>query len=152
MRVVTATSDNYADISRLQRLGTIKLVNNYMMNNGIINFLFGNGLGSASKFMLNNTIILQNFITTDNQYLSFFYEFGFIGLSSYVILLILVLSKLTQGSRDKSIYILSSYIFVCISISMFFYESFGKWIDILFMLMFSMSTMSIMKLDKRDFK
>jgi hypothetical protein len=145
-KIITATSDNYNDPSRLQRLGSINVIYRYMTNNGVINFLFGNGLGSVEKFMVNNTVLISGFTTTDNQFMSFFYEFGFIGLGSYIIIIILSLVKLFKKTYSGYLYKLSTYVFISISINMFFYESYG-WLDVFFMLIFSLAVMCISSIE-----
>lgn len=148
-RMITATSDQYLDISRLQRLGTVPMVNNYMTNNGMINFLFGNGFGSVSKFMESHTVIIEGFTTTDNQYVSFFYEFGFLGLIIYLGILLMAVIKLFKTSNIKTIYGLCLYIFISLSINMFFYEGF-HWSVILFMIVFSISIISISSIEYKN--
>lgn len=131
-RFITVTSDSYGDISRLQRIGTIKLINNYMVNNGLINFLFGNGLGSAKDFMMNHKILIDNFVTTDNQYLSIFYETGFVGLIGYILLFIIEVIKFFKNDIDD-INNLPILCFLIISITMFFFEA-SYWINVLIFL------------------
>ncbi len=142
-RIVVITDDSYGDVSRLQRLGTIKAINYYMTNNGITNFLFGNGIGSVNQFMINNPISISGFTTTDNQYLSIFYNFGFMGLAVYVLIIILSIIKFLKGNI-KDINSLSILCFLSVSISMFFFESFG-WTDIFIFLTLSMLFISVKK-------
>lgn len=128
-RFITVTNDNYGDISRLQRLGAIELVTNHMLNNGITNFLFGNGYSSVAEFMRNNTVVISNFSTTDNQYFTMFYEFGFIGVLLYCSILIKLIINFFKDKKIVSINNLNSLCFIAISVAMFFFESF-QWTDV----------------------
>lgn len=145
-RFITVTNDSYYDYSRLQRLGTLQIMNNYMLHNGIINFLFGNGFGSATIFMQTHYVIALGFLTTDNQFASMFYEFGFIGLVSYFIILILAVLKLFKDNKN-ALSNLNIYILISISITIFFYEGFGL-LDILFVTMLCLLTTCIQSINK----
>lgn len=146
LKMITSTSDSYGDISRLQRLGTVNLIYSYMISNGVINFLFGNGLGSVAKFMINHPIVLSGFTTTDNEFMNLFYEFGFIGLISYLLIMLLAIIKLFKKGNWNSIYNLNVYIFISISINMFFYTGFD-WLDVFFMVIFSLSIIGISSIE-----
>lgn len=148
-RFVTVTDDSYGDVSRLQRTGTIELINNYMTSNGIINFLFGNGYSSVNKFMIDHTIVISGFSTTDNQYLSFFYDFGIIGLLLYIFIIILAVISFFKNSK-MDINNLSILCFLSISICMFFFENFG-WTNVFIFLVISIFFMSV-KNNKFDYK
>jgi hypothetical protein len=147
-KFLAAISNNYDDISRIQRLGTIKEIVNYMLNNGVANFLLGNGFRTVESFMQSHTVVISGFTTTDNQYMSFFYEFGFLSLILYVVMIILTIIKILKNNNLRYMNCLSSYIFLSISINMFFYESFG-WTDMFILLMISLTFMSINKIEKR---
>lgn len=142
-RLITVTNDSYGDISRLQRLGTIKTINYYMLNNGIVNFLFGNGIGAVNKFMINNPVVIAGFTTTDNQYLAFFYNFGVTGIFIYILIIFLAIVKFFN-TDIKNIDNLSILCFLSISVSMFFFESFG-WTDVFIFLTISIAFMSLKK-------
>ncbi|WP_150131727.1 O-antigen polymerase [Clostridium sp. JN-1] len=146
-RFITATKDSYNDASRLQRLGTIKIVNNYMFNNGISNLLFGNGCGSVKEFMMNHFVYITGFATTDNQYVSFFYEFGLIGVSLYIFIVVSSIVKFFKNNDILDISNLSILCFLSISVSMFFYESYG-WIDVFIFLIITMSFSCIKDIKK----
>jgi hypothetical protein len=148
-RFIIATSDSYQDGSRIQRLGTINLISSYMFKSGIINLMFGSGFGTVQNFMVNHTVLISGFTTTDNQYLSFFYEFGLFGLLTYLIVVLLAIVKLVFIDNKRSLDSLNVYIFLSISISMFFFESYG-WTDIFIILLFSMVMLCI-KIDKEEY-
>lgn len=130
-------NDQSNDISKLQRLGTINLVNEYMTDNGTLKFLFGNGFGASTNFMKNNIVVIPGFTTTDNQYVSYFFDFGLIGLLLYLSLIIKAVFNYFNNIYDDyyRVYIL---IFLSICVNMFFYEIHGwKVINFLFMLCLS---------------
>lgn len=145
-KFITATSDSYGDVSRLQRLGTITDIEQYMFNNGSINFLFGNGFGTMTDFMKNIYVVIMNFPTSDNQYLSIFYEFGFVGLFLYITIIVSVIIKFFKNdiSDINNLPILS---FLIISVSMFFFESF-RWTDVFILLIISMIFMCFSSKDR----
>lgn len=128
-RFITATNDSYGATSRLQRLGTISVIIDFMQTNGVANFLFGHGFSTVQQFMLTHQIVIIGFKTTDNQYITFFYEFGFIGLLLYVLILIASIIRFFKSTNIFSMNNLSILCFWTISIAMFFFESFG-WKDV----------------------
>lgn len=140
-RLLIATSNSYGDMARLQRLGTDEAVGNFMTTHGIVNFLFGNGFRAADQFMHNTIIAIPNFNTTDNQYLSFFYDFGLIGLMLYILLIVLSIIKFFKIDM-LNINNISILIFISISIDMFFFESFG-WTDVFLFLIIIMTYMCV---------
>lgn len=141
-KVITITNDDYGDISRLQRLGTIEAINTYMISNGPTNFLFGNGVGTVGDFMADNVIVLQNFTTTDNQYSTFFYEFGFIGILLYMSIVVFSIIKFLKNDIFH-IQNISILCFLVMSISIFFFEFGTKWMDAFVFLIIVMSFMCI---------
>ncbi|WP_415522930.1 O-antigen ligase family protein [Clostridium sp.] len=132
-RIITATNNSYGDVSRLQRLGTIRIIYNYMLNNGIVNFLFGNGFKSVNIFMLNNPVVISGFSTTDNQYLSFFYDFGFLGLLLYIIIIIYSVIIFFKNNI-LNINNLSILCFLTISVNMFFFNSYTRYNVLIFLI------------------
>lgn len=69
------------DLSSTQRLGTIAYIQGDIVNNiNPLTFLLGHGEDSAAYFMLNTVIDIENFSSTDNQYLLIFYNYGAIAL------------------------------------------------------------------------
>lgn len=127
-KFITATDDSYNDPSRIQRFGMTKEVVDYMLNNGIVNFLFGNGFGSISNFLANIQIMILGYSTSDNQYISFFYEFGFIGLLLYCIIIGYIITILYK-TKITNINIIPTMCFLTISISMMFIEV-NIWSDL----------------------
>lgn len=136
-RFSTVFGTQSTDVSKLQRLGTINLIKNYMFNSGILKIFFGNGFGSVNNFMANNLVLIPGFNTTDNQYVSYFFEFGLIGLLLYVILIIKVIYHYITYKYDD-FYKVYDLIFLCICVNMFFYEI-NEWKVINFLFMLSLS-------------
>jgi O-antigen ligase len=118
-----------------------------MFNNGISNLLFGNGCGSVKEFMMNHFVYITGFATTDNQYVSFFYEFGLIGVSLYIFIVVSSIVKFFKNNDILDISNLSILCFLSISVSMFFYESYG-WIDVFIFLIITMSFSCIKDIKK----
>lgn len=114
--------------SKAQRLGAANLILNKIFNSqSILNTIIGNGYSSLKYFLIDNTVLIQNFTAADNQYLTFLYEVGIIGVSSYVVFLIYLLKNIKYKNNICKI---SIFIFWSISINMFFYEPIG-WKSIL---------------------
>lgn len=132
LRFGSSLSSNTNDISNLQRTGTVTAILNYMFNSNFVNLLFGYGYGTAKNFMLSHTIILPYFSTTDNQYLTWFYEFGFLGIGTYLTFLFYFIFKLFN-KNNHWVQELSILILVCISVSFIFFEGVG-WLTVAVML------------------
>lgn len=123
-RFGNSLSSKSTDLSNLQRTGTIDLIINHMLSSDIFHFLFGNGLGSAGAFMSVNTVVIRNFTTTDNMYLTFFFELGIISLVGYLLFLIISLYRLMFSGKSR-LYELASLSFIFITIELFFFEGIG---------------------------
>lgn len=117
------------EASKLQRLGSIKLMVNSLLFDSeasILKVLFGNGYMTNNEFMLNNHVYLSNFMTTDNQYLSIMYDFGLILTIIYFIFLTKnILSIKLNCKFNNKVKILSISIIVACSINMFFYNMYA---------------------------
>jgi hypothetical protein len=136
MKFITITNDSYNDPSRIQRLGMTKSIINYMLNNGIVNFLFGNGFGSISQFLKNIQILIVGYSTSDNQYMSYLYEFGFVGLSLYCLILICSVIHFFKVN-NTNMRMLPIMCILTISISMIFIEA-NIWADLYMFLIINM--------------
>ncbi|HDR8273438.1 TPA: O-antigen ligase family protein, partial [Bacillus cereus] len=115
---------NSTDISNLQRTGTLHLINSYMLQQDIIRLLFGHGLGNVGEFMYLNTVVIPNFTTTDNMYLTFFFELGILSLFIYGVFFILGTVRFFF-SGEYWLSELASLCFIFISIIIFFFEGLG---------------------------
>lgn len=131
-------NSNSTDISNLQRTATIDIFVSHIFSGSIFNFMFGNGIGTAKSFMLSNTAYLDGFGATDNMYLTLFFEFGFILLLVYILLLVHLIYRwfFSKNSWLTEISILS---LILISIDSFFFES-VYWGNITLVWSFSLLT------------
>jgi len=142
VRFGDSLSSNSKDLSNLQRTGTIKLILNNFSHSDFINQLFGNGVGMSAYFMRHHTVAIQNFLTTDNQYLTWLYEFGLFGL--LVISILLCLLFLNSIRRNKSPYQKATYYSVVVLlIEMFFFDAMGDWTDLKLFLGISVILLSV---------
>ena len=135
------TYNFFNDVSRIQRISTINLI----LKNSIKNpfyIIMGHGFKTVGTFMLNNKIIISGFTSTDNQYMTFIYEFGYIFLIIYILFLLKTFINIFK-SKNK-LQLLFCIIFIDISINMFFYEAFG-WKDVLLWLILSLILSSTIK-------
>lgn len=122
-RLGSSLSYKTTDISSLQRVGTMNLISNKMLTGDKWHLFFGHGLGSAGLFMEDNQIVIQGFTTTDNMYLTLFYELGLLAITVYVVFLTISFYRFIFS---KSWLIeLSSLCFIFISIDIFFFEGIG---------------------------
>ncbi|UYV54086.1 O-antigen ligase family protein [Priestia megaterium] len=132
-RFGSSLSANSTDVSNTQRIGTLNLIFKNFEYNDIIHQLFGNGVSAANKFMAQNRVVIQDFLTTDNQYLTILHDFGLVGLSFVFILLIsFLINTIKRGSTV--VHKISLYFMIVIAIDSFFFESVGGWLDLLVMM------------------
>ena len=123
-RFQEATADN---VSRVQRLGAIS----YFWEDFVDNFnlitpvtlMLGHGEDAAANFMLNTSIVFNNFSTTDNEYLLVIYNYGLIVLI-FVLIGIYKCIKKYITNYEKNNPVENCLCFICISqaICSFFYE------------------------------
>ncbi|MGG1911795.1 hypothetical protein ABFY54_07010 [Priestia megaterium] len=123
-RFGNSLSSNSNDLSNLQRVGTIDLIIAQMFSSGIFDFFFGNGLGSVGNFMAQHPVVIQGFRTTDNMYLTIFFELGAISLIGYFVFLIISIFRFICFKQNW-LYELSSLWFIFITIEIFFFEGIG---------------------------
>ncbi|MBJ8006860.1 O-antigen ligase family protein [Bacillus cereus] len=141
-------SRNSTDISNLQRTGTLHLINSYMLQQDMIRLVFGYGLGTVGDFMYLNTVVIPNFTTTDNMYLTFFFELGILSLFSYGLFLIMGVIRFFL-SRNYWLSELGSLCFIFISIIIFFFEGIG-WGTVAIVWSFSLLTIIIKFKNPKD--
>ena len=134
-------SSNTTDGSNLQRTMTISLIVNHMVNGDIFHLFFGYGLGKSHEFMLSHVLLIQGFGTTDNQYLSWLYEFGLLGIGGYLFFVLTICIKFLKSKRNW-VTELSFLIFLAISIGLFFFEGTG-WPVLLMMFSIVLSCLSL---------
>jgi len=117
-------SSNSTDVSNLQRTGTMNLIIHHMFSSDVLHFLFGSGLGSAGYFMASHLVVIKGFTTTDNMYLTLFYEVGALALLAYLLFLVISVYRFLF-SKKHSLYELASLCFIFITIEMVFFEGLG---------------------------
>lgn len=105
--------------SNLQRTGTIQLIFQNFKESDVFLQLFGHGVKTSPAFMASHTILIPFFTTTDNQYLTFLYDFGLVGLVGFVIFYIYFLFK--SRNSEYAWWGWSSVLIVMIS--QFFFEA-----------------------------
>ncbi|CDN41439.1 O-antigen ligase [Paenibacillus sp. P22] len=122
-----------------QRSGGIKYVLDMMLHSNLLNFLIGHGYGMLSWDMRENntSIFLSEFFIIDNQYFTFFYEFGILGI---IVLFAGIVSILRKTFMNRQIdhspllrFTLAA--FVAIMVNIVFYEG-AYWTSIAFLLSF----------------
>lgn len=124
---------NSTNGSNLQRTMTIALIWNYMFDSGGIQLFFGHGGGTVSDFMVKHPVLINGFTTTDNQYLSLFYEFGILGMMFFSTVFIYITIKYFSKKKRHWTIDLSFLCFLVIAFDLFFFEA---WPVVLVMLAF----------------
>lgn len=107
-------SPEEASGARMANLALVNYINNDFLK------LFGNGNGFAISLLQNNPTINGWTLAVDNQYLTFFLDFGVVGLCFIVVFIIYCLKKLINTNDPINVLIISS-IFI-IFISGYFFE------------------------------
>jgi len=114
-------SNKSTDVSNLQRTGTIDLITNKMLNSDPFHLFMGYGLGTAGYFMENHTVVIRGFTTTDNMYLTLFYEVGIFSLIGYGLFLLISFYRLLFYKVNK-LYEMAALCFIFITVEMIFFE------------------------------
>jgi hypothetical protein len=140
LRIGDSLSSNTTDVSSLQRTETVSTILKYIFGGSLIHLFFGYGMETVGNFMLSHTIIIPDFTTTDNQYLTWSYELGILGISIYLVTLVYLLVK---GFKNRFSWVqeLSILCLITISIESLFFESFA-WKPIMFILAIVVSCLS----------
>lgn len=123
-------------VSATQRLGSIAYIISVMFSGwNVISMIFGHGTGSASSLMSQTTISITGFQTTDNQYLTFLYDYGIVGMV-FVVALVVALAKSIKEEKLHSERQMLSMGILCGGIfTAFFYELLG-WLSISTLILF----------------
>ena len=118
------------DVSNLQRVGTLNYGINYLLNlNNYKILLFGNGMGFSKIFMMEHPVIIKDFTTTDNMYLTIILDFGILMFALVCIFFILNLKRIIKKDSNNDVYLSSCYLVFVNMISIFFFENIG-WTSI----------------------
>lgn len=94
------------------------VVHAFFFDSNIFQKLFGFGFGESSKFIAQHFIMLENFATVDNQFVSLLYEFGFLPCSVLFAWIVFFIKTL----KDSRIL----FLFVLL-LSMFFFANLLYW-------------------------
>lgn len=113
------------DVSYSQRSGAIEFIFHRFLSKPFF-WLTGNGYGSSRLSMLETTVEISGFSTVDNGFLAMLYEYGLLGLCSFVILLISAGISSFRSDCDLDL-VLFSVSCVCCAELMFYCEL-GWWV------------------------
>lgn len=107
--------------SIIQRTGIIELLLKETAKSNFFELLFGNGHEASYYLLKNNTIFIKDFTTTDNQWLSFLYNYGLItvALAAWILLKAIINYMTSENNMHESTYMLLIGSFV----NMIFWES-----------------------------
>lgn len=122
--LISRFAGSLSDVSGTQRLGSIAYIfNDLIVNFNPITMFFGHGEDAAGRLMLNTTIDIDNFSTTDNEYLLILYNYGVIALGAVVYFFFWLL-KTAMVKYNNLTDLQKALFFSCIAlfITCFFYE------------------------------
>lgn len=113
------------DVSYSQRSGAIAYIIHSFLSRPLF-WLTGNGYGSSRMTMLGTTVEISGFSTVDNGFLAMLYEYGFLGICSFVFLLIFAgIGSFRSGCElDQVLFSVSC---ICCAELMFYCEL-GWWV------------------------
>ena len=111
-------------VEATQRMGTISYFYDLLIKEGnIVTLLLGHGEDAAAMILKQTTISIENFTTTDNQYVSFLYNYGLIVLVMVIVFLFKMCMRFIQ--HYNSMNSMERFCLITIisqSIGAFFYE------------------------------
>ena len=145
------TGDDHGAVSLDQRTGAIDFVlESFFGTFSIIHWLFGYGHRATRILMGQVVIVLENFVTTDNQWIAMLYNYGLVA----TIMLIVFFVKKTRRYllTEDSLYTCCFLIFLMCLAAMFFYELFNWETVNVFMMMMIGVFIAITYKDKLDKK
>ena len=118
------TGDDHGTVSLDQRTGAIDFVlDNFFGTFSLIHWLFGYGHRATRILMGQVVIVLENFLTTDNQWLAMLYNYGLIAT---IMLIIFSVRKIKRFLFTKDpVYRCCFLILLTCLAAMFFYELFN---------------------------
>lgn len=148
-RFISVLDDSYGDGSRLQRLGAINVIYQGMKKECPLTFLCGNGINSSRAFMQHNTILISGFTSADNQYATFFYEFGLIGLLTFIAINVVAFIKFIKSKKIDDISNLSILCLLSIAIDIFFFDGF-RWTSVAIFLVAIITFVCANKLERGE--
>ena len=113
------TSNNTLSVT--QRTGIIEFVLKEISKSNLFEILFGHGHEATNYLLKNNTIYIKDFITTDNEWISFLYNYGLITVffAAWILLKAIKNYMTSENTMYESIYLLLIGSFI----NMIFWES-----------------------------
>lgn len=123
----TVLFEDAGSVSLNQRSGTIIQIINDIKNENVFKVVLGHGYNTIQEYMINIKVVLDNFKTSDNQYISILWEFGLLGIILNIIVIFKVIYNVIFNKMNELNKLLH-YIFISISVNMFFYEAYGWYI------------------------
>lgn len=114
--------------SAVQRLGSYLYIFIRLLNQNPLQIIFGCGEGAASDAMIQTVISIQSFATTDSQYLTVLYNYGFTGLAMLLYFGVSVIKRYFSESDTPEIAMLSVSL-IGLMITAVFYDLYG-WLSI----------------------
>lgn len=134
------------DISVGQRLATVDLtITTFFTESSPIEMIFGHGFAMSNVLISSVPLLIENFTTTDNYWVTILFDFGLLGFVGFVFVigtsLYMVVRMFVRPSGDlrkqvrenKTVATAMCYILFATLLFMFFY-SFTKWRGVQFML------------------
>ena len=86
-------------------------------------------MGFSKIFMMEHPVIIKDFTTTDNMYLTIILDFGILMFALVCIFFILNLKRIIKKDSNNDVYLSSCYLVFVNMISIFFFENIG-WTSI----------------------
>lgn len=110
--------------SVIQRTGIIEFILRESSKSNPFELLFGHGHEASYYLLKNHTIFIKDFTTTDNEWISFLYNYGVITVvfAAWILLKAIINYMINENSRYESIYMLLIGSFI----NMIFWESFSN--------------------------
>ena len=115
-------------MSEGQRIGSIiYILKDFIFNSNFIQMIIGHGYLASCDKMLQVVIVIENFSTTDNQFLTILYDYGLVGL---LITIGFIVKNLIHVLKNKNMDMF--YIHLALLgfwVNSFFYESL-RWSNV----------------------
>lgn len=138
---------NSTDISNIQRTGTVDLIFRNFRESDFVHQIFGNGLATAPQFMQDHTVAISGFRTTDNQLLTWLYEFGLFGILLISLTLISIFSSYLYN-RKSALTNFSILVMIVLIFEMVFFEVISGYTNLTIIAAIAMITLSFKKKNK----
>ena len=125
---IMAASGSTSELAR-QSMSIYTL--NYMIHNAsVLQKMFGYGMDSSKSWIYKSGAFVKAYDAIDNSYLTIMYEFGLVGLLTFVILIIRkVIECFYKNKSTTKLKSASIMVIVACAISFYFYDFYG-WLPI----------------------